>query len=630
MPEAASAPVVAAVERLATEALGAGGDPHAAQVLVSDCLRVTYRLLFAELARRRGASATSRAVVASLELQVLPPSVLRADVLVRVAALLCVLETPVEPVTSLGAIHEEVLSREPVVDDGRLVLRPGATSRKVAGSYFTPPSLVRWLLDRTLEPTLDEKAPAQVAVCDPSCGAGAFLVAATRKMSRRGLPPGEAVSRVVGVDTDQAALELARVCLWLELVESGQPVAMPLLRLFADDALLGDWTDRIRGDGFDVVVGNPPFLNQLERLTSHGSGASSRLNALSEGVLRPYTDVSAVFLQRAAGWVRPGGRIGLVQPQSLLAARDAAGVRDYVARSCAMEAIWVSDVPVFDAHVLTCAPVLRRDAAQGAVRRFAGPAFEELDSGPAPSLLGGWSFLVAPALGIPEVSLSDEHGVLGDLADCTADFRDQYYGLAPYVHEAPQALTAHLAPLVTSGLIDPAVSRWGSAPTRFLKRRWVAPVIDLDALRTDEKLHRWALRRLVPKVLVGTQGKVIEAVADEEGLWLPSVPVITVVPAEDRMWHVLAVLLAPPVAAHAAATFAGTALSMRAIKLSAKQVAALPLPPDQREWELGAAAVRRAQREGSRRREHLRAAAEHMCAAYGAGDAVLDWWLDRA
>jgi hypothetical protein len=75
--------------------------------------------------------------------------------------------------------------------------------------------------------------------------------------------------------------------------------------------------------GFDAVVGNPPFLNQLESATASGRGVNALHRALAQGTLRPYTDISAAFLYRAAQLTSPGGYVGLVQPQSLLAARDA-------------------------------------------------------------------------------------------------------------------------------------------------------------------------------------------------------------------------------------------------------------------------------------------------------------------
>ena len=105
--------------------------------------------------------------------------------------------------------------------------------------------------------------------------------------------------------------------------------------------------------------------------------------------------------------------------------------------------------------------------------------------------------------------------------------------------------------------------------------------------------------------------------------------VVTLAVEPDRLWHALAVLLAPPVVAQACATYAGTGLSARALKLSARQVAALPLPADRDAWDAGAVLARAAQEASDADRlDALRAAAEVMCAAYD-DHAALDWWLQR-
>jgi hypothetical protein len=356
---------------------------------------------------------------------------------------------------------------------------------------------------------------------------------------------------------------------------------------------------------YDAVVGNPPFLNQLRTATVRAAPV--------EGV-RPYTDTSAVFLLRAAGLVRDGGRVGLVQPLSVLAARDAAPVREALDRDGRLVSLWASDRPVFDGTpVLTCAPVWERGR---------------------PGSDTEWSQWAAPAFGIPTVTLSTDHGVLGDLGACTADFRDQYYGLVPFVREAPSGVVGPgQVALVTTGLIEPAECRWGRAPTRFAKQRYVAPVVDLDALVADGALASWAESRLVPKVLVATQGPVLEGVVDVDGAWLPSVPTLVCTPPGDRLWHVLAVLLAPPVVALAAVRYLGTGLSARSVKLSAKQLAALPLPPDRAAWDRGAGLARAAQEAETspQRAGLLRSCAEVMCAAYDAdAGETLAWWEKRA
>jgi hypothetical protein len=123
----------------------------------------------------------------------------------------------------------------------------------------------------------------------------------------------------------------------------------------------------------------------------------------------------------------------------------------------------------------------------------------------------------------------------------------------------------------------------------------------------------------------------VEAVVDAGGELLPSVPTLTVTAQAERLWHVLAVLLAPPVVAHAATRYAGTGLTMRSVKLSARQVAALPLPDDAGAWDEAAGLLPAAQEDDERRPALLAEVAGLMCRAYGVGDpTVLQWWLDRA
>ena len=54
------------------------------------------------------------------------------------------------------------------------------------------------------------------------------------------------------------------------------------------------------------------------------------------------------------------------------------------------------------------------------------------------------------------------------------------------------------------------------------------PGVDLTQL--TGRFPRWAERKLVPKVLVANQTRILEAVADLQA-WLPGVPVNTVTPA---------------------------------------------------------------------------------------------------
>ncbi|GAB2981843.1 HsdM family class I SAM-dependent methyltransferase [Nocardioides montaniterrae] len=451
--------------------------------------------------------------------------------------------------------------------------------RRRKGAFYTPPDLVGWVLDHAL--------PAGGGrVLDPACGTGHFLVAAAERLGARA---------VWGSDLDESAVAIARQR--LRALDPTLTEAELRNRVRYADGLTA-WA----GETFDAVVGNPPFLGQLRRATAGASGG-----------IAAYTDTSAAFLHASLSLARDGGVVALVQPLSVLAARDAGPVRAAVARAGDVESFWCSAEPVFaDTTVLTCVPVVRVGAVSA------------LDP-------DEWGSLAAPAFGVPLARLSRAGGVVGDLAACTADFRDQYYGLVPHVRDAVSGLRDGEVRLVTSGLIEPLESRWGVAPTRFARRTYAAPAVRPADL--PPKLAAWAQQRLVPKLLVAGQGRVIEALVDPAGELLPSVPVVSVVPHDPAdVWRLAAVLCAPPVVAYAAARYLGTGLSAGSVKVSAKQLAALPLPLDRAAWDEGARLVACMHaRSGPGLLACMQASAEVMTAAYGIDDpALTTWWLERA
>ena len=119
-------------------------------------------------------------------------------------------------VQQLGSIYERLLEREPArTPDGQIVVRPNSYARKDSGSFYTPQPLVDLIVERTLNPLLEERKtafqakatalqsdtrakagrtaelrrldPAAAAlnlkVLDPAMGSGHFLVTAVDYLS---------------------------------------------------------------------------------------------------------------------------------------------------------------------------------------------------------------------------------------------------------------------------------------------------------------------------------------------------------------------------------------------------------------------------------------------------------------
>lgn len=539
----------------------------------------------------------------------------------------------------LGHVHEALL---------------GLDERRAAGAHYTSREVAAGLVSWA---TAGFELSKRVLVCDPAFGGGAFLLAAAEVLVAAGAEPADIVRNALwGIELDAVAVATTAAALNCWAWQRGDGgAAIAGSHLAHADALLAGrsvWSAAETAQTFDLVVGNPPFQSQLARTTARSPSEAAALRARFGDAVRGYADSATLFLLLACRMVRPGGRVALLQPTSMFAARDAARVRSELLAVARLDGVWTANAQVFDAGVRVGAVVLEADTelAGGSpssddhgddhsddqatrVRRAIGPTFESMPVMTARRSelrsAGSWSHLIVDS-GTPVVDQAITSGALGSIASATAGFRDQYYGLIPFVVEAADRETASAehAPLITSGLIDPARSRWGTEPSRFAKQTWLRPMVDMASVRrADPPLGAWLDRVLVPKVLVACQTRVVEALVDEVGTCVPSVPVLAVCAQPSRLFEVAAALLAPCTSAWAVRRAAGTALGADAIKLAAKQILEVPLPADATAWSEGAEHLRRA----NGGLGDAAAFAATMNRAYGLESHrdLTPWWLAR-
>ncbi|MBI2764925.1 MAG: N-6 DNA methylase [Chloroflexi bacterium] len=195
-------------------------------------------------------------------------------------------------VEELGSVYESLLDEQPSLRaDGsraQFTLASGG-ERKSTGSYYTPSVLVQELIRSALDPVIQqalESAPdiegkrralLDLAVCDPACGSGHFLLAAARRIGRElaRLASGEhepdpAVLRhsireaithcVYGVDLNPLAVDLCRLALWLEGHEPGRPLGFLDHHIKCGNSLVGATTELIEKgiptEAFEPVEGD--------------------------------------------------------------------------------------------------------------------------------------------------------------------------------------------------------------------------------------------------------------------------------------------------------------------------------------------------------------------------------------
>lgn len=229
------------------------------------------------------------------------------------------------PIEHIGAVYETLMA---------------AASRRRSGSHFTPPALTGPIVRAALAPVLARLGgtPTReqillIKVCDPAMGAGAFLLEACRQLAEAlvkctGMSVAEARGLVAqrcihGVDKDPVAVDLARVSLWLLVADRGVPLSSYKKILKCGDSLDGfEWEREFvevfarERPGFDVIVGNPPFMGGVRISGATSQQYLKRIVAKFPGT-GGQADLVAYFFRLSFEILREGGTLGLLATNTI-------------------------------------------------------------------------------------------------------------------------------------------------------------------------------------------------------------------------------------------------------------------------------------------------------------------------
>ncbi|NUQ07370.1 MAG: N-6 DNA methylase, partial [Anaerolineae bacterium] len=247
------------------------------------------------------------------------------------------LDIAAAPLALKNGVYVPAAAGDSVVKAAKQVyLRTGSNARKVSGSYYTPDYIVRFIVEKTLEPLLtaitarhaaldddgrwqvrDAEALARdllaVNILDPATGSGHFLVEAVawfadwmRRLNLRpaDLAPEEdelvywkrqiVTSCLYGVDLNPLAVELAKLALWLTTIARERPLSFLDHHLQVGDSLvgarLGDIARWANGAPADPAQGR---LFDAAGFAGSVGGAVDAMNAIERAHILAVGDVKA-------------------------------------------------------------------------------------------------------------------------------------------------------------------------------------------------------------------------------------------------------------------------------------------------------------------------------------------------
>lgn len=344
----------------------------------------------------------------------------------------------------LGKIYEMFLTEQLVLLDNNTIGLGQKKDCQNRSVVTTPTEIVKYMVEKSLSKVCEGKSPAEILgirVADIACGSGIFLEEAftflqnycvqwyiyngqTDHLVEIGvglykLPLREKkeilCSCIYGIDIDIHAVEVAKFSLLIKLIENETaPSVAEVVPILPDlgsnihfgnslvspaemtgiagaaqqmmDIVPFDWNEINDDNGFDVIIGNPPYVN-TEGM--HALLPSIEFEIYKKNYKSAYKqfDKYFIFIERAINKVKDNGYVCYIVPNKFYKIGAGENLRDLIAKEKMLvslddfgDAQLFEDKTIYSSIVLLCKteqPTFVYNSIESANKLWAG---EEIDA----------------------------------------------------------------------------------------------------------------------------------------------------------------------------------------------------------------------------------------------------------
>ena len=490
----------------------------------------------------------------------------------------CPYEFSVLSVEILGSAYEQFLGKTITINSkGKAVIELKPEVRKAGGVYYTPQYIVDYIVENTIGKLTENKTPKQVEeikIVDPACGSGSFLIGAyqyllswhkdyySQNPNKKNpitldgnLTTSEKkkilLNNIYGVDIDTNAVEVTKLSLLLKCMEGETQASIANQMTMFKERVLPTLDDNIKSgnslidtdyydnqmdfgeerkikpfswqkafpkiyknDGFDVVIGNPPYLGGREWKESNGNAYNYFINKYE--VAEYQFDIYALFIEAGVRLIHKRGLVGYITPNTWLNNQSNTKLRSFVLNHTSiLNIVDYSKIKVFSqATVLPIITIL-----QNGIQEVATQIFEPKETGLILTLSTNQKTWLDGNLNIININLSKADLILRDkIEENTAPL--EYHALIKFgikIYETGKGIPSQLASFAKDKIYE-AGNKIDKTYRPYLegkdinpysityKNRWLKYGVNLAAPRDPALFEneRILVRRIVGKTLIAS------------------------------------------------------------------------------------------------------------------------------
>lgn len=263
----------------------------------------------------------------------------------------------------IGSLFEGLLEYKLTYSNRNYVLVNEKGERKQTGSYYTPDSVVDYIVSNTLKSmesvdSLDDLLTHKV--CDPTMGSGHFLLGVVKYIDRLAqalIDNGKGSSKITvdgikksilhncvyGIDVNPLATELSKYSLWILTAKKGDKLEPLNDQIVHSDALVPmkvlkkKFSGHKLEKGFDYIVGNPPYVGEKgnKELFQNALDGNPDLKVVSKGKM----DYFYFFIYQGMELLKENGKLCFITTAYWPTADGALNLRNYLAKNAHVDQV---------------------------------------------------------------------------------------------------------------------------------------------------------------------------------------------------------------------------------------------------------------------------------------------------
>ena len=411
-------------------------------------------------------------------------------------------------------------------------------------------------------------ALSNIRVLDPACGSGAFLIEAFDFLYREGqavntelatLRGGQTElirwgkhllsNNLFGVDINEESVEITKLALWLKTANQSEPLTYLDANIRLGNSLINDsniagptafdWTQEFKSimdsGGFDVVLGNPPYIDSEEMVRS-GLEESRDFISDTYNLTKGNWDIYIAFFERSFSLLSSGGELCFISPDKWIAKPFGEALRlglfDHLAYICEVGRGVFEDAKV-DA-ILTKVTSDKQEAIE--ISRLSGDSVTQIRVCDKSTLIPGDALdhLFSPSLELL-TKLDRFPTKLIAIAECqNACATSDTYILKELITDAerPQMRRKDQYKVANTGTLARYVFKWGFSPMTYLKEKYLCPVVDKNEF-TETLGKTYVGRAASPKLIIKGL-TLLEGALDLEADFIPGKATLVVMDADRQ------------------------------------------------------------------------------------------------